>query len=389
MAFTHFNSVFVRELQRIKERPLHVILITLAIVFSYVFFLTLMNEGQPEKLPIAIVDQDGTYLSRRLAHEINATQGVSVAAVYDNHREARKAMQQQKIYAFVDIPANTYADVLAFKRPHISIYINYSYLMGGALSYKTVMTIANLASGAVQREVLRKKGVDENQIMGLIQPVVVDSHFIGNPMANYQSYLLTSILPGILGMFVVLMTTYSIGVELKERTSREWMRCSGNSIIPALLGKLLPYSFWFVLMGVLGNIVLFGFMHFPMNGSFLILTVVTILYVFAMQSLGVLFIGTFPLLRDAVCLSALYSILAFSFSGFTYPIEGMVPAMQSLSYFFPLREYYQAYVNEAIFGAGFTESYLCMVILMIYQLLPFLILTRLQNALIKQNFPIK
>ena len=109
----------------------------------------------------------------------------------------------------------------------------------------------------------------------------------------------------------------------------------------------------------------------------------------AMQSLGVLFIGTFPLLRDAVCLSALYSILAFSFSGFTYPIEGMVPAMQSLSYLFPLREYYQAYVNEAIFGAGFTQSYRCMVILLMFQLLPFLILHRLQNALIKQNFSLK
>ena len=91
-----------RELRRIfrQGQSRYLILTSLGIVFCYVFFLTLMREGQPERLPIAIVDQDGSYLSRRLCHEINATQGVRVVAVYPTHTEARRAMQRQEIYAF-------------------------------------------------------------------------------------------------------------------------------------------------------------------------------------------------------------------------------------------------------------------------------------------------
>ena len=72
----HLWNCFCRELRLIKESPRYLLLLTAGILFSYVFFLTFMHEGQPENLPIAVVDQDGSYLSRRLCHEIDATQGV-------------------------------------------------------------------------------------------------------------------------------------------------------------------------------------------------------------------------------------------------------------------------------------------------------------------------
>ena len=194
------KSIFAQALKREIKRLLYqgqaryLLLTSLGIVFCYVFFLTLMAEGQPEQLPIAIVDRDGSYLSRRLCHEINAMQGVQVVAVYNSHASARKAMQRQEIYAFLEIPKGTYNDVLSFTRPHLALYSNNAYLLSGALSYRSLATISKLASGAVQREVLRKKGYDENRIMGLIQPIELDTHLISNPTANYQPYVLTTML---------------------------------------------------------------------------------------------------------------------------------------------------------------------------------------------------
>ena len=155
-----FYSSLRRELHRIRYegQNRYLILTTLGVVFCYVFFLTLMEEGQPQRLPIAIVDEDGSYLSRRLCHEINATQGVRVVAVYGSHAEARRAMQRQEIYAFLEIPEGTYDELLSFTRPHIVLYSNNAYLLSGALSYRSLATISKLASGAVEREVLRKKG---------------------------------------------------------------------------------------------------------------------------------------------------------------------------------------------------------------------------------------
>ena len=340
-----------RELRRIfrQGQSRYLILTSLGIVFCYVFFLTLMREGQPERLPIAIVDQDGSYLSRRLCHEINATQGVRVVAVYPTHTEARRAMQRQEIYAFLEIPEGTYNEVLSFTRPHIALYSNNAYLLSGSLSYRSLSTIGKLASGAVQREVLRKKGYDERQIMGLIQPIELDTHLISNPTANYQPYVLTTMLPGMLGLSVLLLTVYMVGKERKSETLAEWL---APGVMPALLGKMAPYTFWFTLLGVLGNIVLFGWCHFELHGSFGLVVLFSLLLVLAMQSTGVFLAGMIPEPHLATCFAAIYGTLAFTMAGFSYPVTSMPPALQALSQLFPLRHYYKAVSGVSLFGCG-------------------------------------
>jgi ABC-2 type transport system permease protein len=387
--YHHFINVFKREVLRIYKHPSHLILLTLAVIFSYVFFLTLMGEGQPEKLPIGIVDEDGSYVSQRLCHEIEAMQGVHIKQVYDSHAEARDAMQRHEIFAFLEIPSGTYREVLEFRSPHISLYANQIYLLSGSLSYRSLMTICNMASGAVQREVMRKKGYSEDAIMGLIMPVELDTHQIGNPMANYECYLLTTILPGILGLMVIMLTVYVVGVELKKKTSKEWMAMAGGDIFIALGGKLLPYTFWFLFLQEVGNVVLFGGMHFPLNGSFGTLFLASLLFVIAMQASGIFLIGLIPIMRDAICLAAFWGIWGFSLSGFTYPVSAMDPPLHTICLLFPLRHYYMIYVNEAIFGGGFAQSAPYLVGLLCFIILPFTVLMRLRSALVLQNYPLK
>lgn len=382
---SNYMNVVLREIRRICAHPRHVIAAVLSIAFAYVFFLTLMQDGQPQRLPIAIVDQDGTFLSRRLCHEINATQGVEVTQVYNSHSEARKAMQRQEIYAFLEIPAGTYRDVLSFKSPHICLYANNAYLLSGTLSYKSLMTICNLASGAVQREVLRKKGYDEDKIMALIMPIEIDAHLIGNPMANYQSYLLTTILPGILGLVCLLLTVYVIGIELREGTARAWLRAAGGNMFVAIMGKLSPYALYFLLIQMLGNIVLFGFLHFPLEGSFLVLALGSLLFVLAMMSFGIFAFGLLLDLRNAVCISAFYGILGFSLSGFTYPVSGMSPALQAISVIFPLRQNYLIYTNEAIFGLPFSHVVPHLLVLMLFIGLPLAVNHRIKQRILSNE----
>ena len=357
----HLWNCFCRELGLIKESPRYLILLTAGILFSYVFFLTFMHEGQPENLPIAVVDQDGSYLSRRLCHEIDAMQGVDVVAVYNSHSEAREAMQRQEIFAFLEIPKGTYSEVLDFKTPHLALYSNNAYLLAGTLSYKTLSTIGKLTSAAVQREVMRKKGYSEDQIMGMIQPIEIDAHLISNPWGSYLPYVLTTMLPGIIGVMALLLTVYLVTNEYKLKTEIIWLSTAGGDMLKALIGKLLPYTCWFTLLGIVGNIVMFGFSHFVCLGSFFALSVTMLLFVMAMQSMGVLLAGLIPDQHLAVSIAAIYGMLSFSMSGFSYPVVSMPPALQAFSYIFPLRHYYLTYADVAMFGANFTQywSHLC------------------------------
>ncbi|MDD4849039.1 MAG: ABC transporter permease, partial [Bacteroidales bacterium] len=155
MKFNHFKAVVFRELKQMLQRPIYIYMTILAPLFCCIFLITLMDEGMPQKEPIGIIDHDNSSLSRRFVREISATQYVDVVQEYSSYQEAREAMQNGIIYAFLEIPKDYYSDVLGYRQPSISFYINNAYLVGGSLSYKDLKMMANLSGGAVQMEVLR------------------------------------------------------------------------------------------------------------------------------------------------------------------------------------------------------------------------------------------
>lgn len=341
-----------REMGRLLHEPRYLIILTAGIVFSFVFFATITKEGQPTRLPIAVVDMDGSYLSRRICHEINATSGVEVHAVYNNHSEARRAMQRGDIFAFYEIPQGTYNDLLQFRAPHFVLYVNSAYMLAGTLSYKQLATMGMLAAGAVQREVYRKKGFSDDQIMGLIQPVEYDTRTIGNPWINYSNYLMTTLIPALIAFLVVMHTAYSIARERQKRTLTNWLRRARGNTLYALIGKLIPYTCWYSLLCVTANLIMFGFMGFPFEGSWLLMVLNSILVVTAAQSAGAFIACCIPDPPLSMGISGIYSAISFSLSGFSFPVESMPPILNSFSWLFPIRHYYLNYCNIAIFGNG-------------------------------------
>ena len=342
-----------RELRRIWHSPRYLVILTLAAVLSFVFFATMTQEGQPQKLHVGVVDLDHSYLSRRLCHELEATQGVSVAAVYDNHTEARMAMQRGEIFAFYEIPAGTYNELLQFHAPRFSLYTNQSYLLAGSLSYRQLATMGKLAAGAVQREVLRKKGYKDDAIMGLIQPVALETHPVGNTKASYCIYLMTTLIPGIIALLALLHTAYVIGRERQERTVKSWMRKAGGDALKAMWGKALPYSCYYSMLLLLANVIMYGPMGMPLEGSWLLLALHSVLLIVAGQSAAMFLMGCVPDPSVAMSLTSAYATLSFTMCGFSFPVDAMPLPMQSFSLMFPLRHYFLAMRDIAFFGNGF------------------------------------
>jgi len=109
----------------------------------------------------------------------------------------------------------------------------------------------------------------------------------------------------------------------------------------------------------------------------------------ASQCVGILMIGIFPVLRDGLSFASLYGVLAFSFSGFSFPIEGMHPLLQGLSVLFPLRYHFKIYQTLALNGFGWQYVAFDFVSLVLFLSLPFLICIRLKKAMIFQCYPKK
>ena len=104
------------------------------------------------------------------------------------------------------------------------------------------------------------------------------------------------------------------------------------------------------------------------------------LLVLASESVAVLIIGCVPVCRFALSIGALYSVLGLSLTGFTLPVEAMPAGLRGLTMMYPLRYYYEMYVQCGVFGSGFGQWYIYVVALLLFCFLPFLVLRRLKHA---------
>ena len=381
--------VMVRELHIMFARPLYLFASVGVMLLSTFFFLTLMQGGTAEQMPIAVVDMDQTSIARRLIHEMQATPSVDICLVTSSYPEAREAMQQGHLYGIFVIREGFYRDLVSLKRPQIDFYVTNSYTVGGNTAYKQMLTMANLVSGAFQREVLRKKGLPDDVIMHRIQPLAIEGHMVANPWGNYSVYLVSTILPGILGLICLMLTIFAIGFELTSRSSHTWLRVAGGNYTVAMIGKLIPYTLIYLILGIGCHVILFRFAGFPVYGSTARLMFGLVLFIFAMEALGITLIGLLPTLRDALSIGALYSMLGFSLSGFTYPQMAMLPPVKAISYMEPLRHYYLIYVNEALMAAPVENSIPNMLALTVFMLASLCVAPRLHRALVYWNYPLK
>lgn len=375
-----------RETYRIATKPMYLFCIIIAPIFCFVFFSTLMSKGLPTDMPAGVVDLDNTATTRNIIRNLDAFQHIEITAHYSSVTEARKAMQRGEIYSFYYIPKGTTEKALAGRQPKVSFYINYSYLIAGSLLYKDERTMSELASAAVGQATLLAKGATEAQAMAFLQPIVIETHALNNPWLNYSVYLNNTFAPGVLMLLIFMVTVFSIGVEIKERTAREWLRLGNNSIWISLGGKLLPHTLIFFLMGILYNVYLYGFLHFPCNSGILPMLFATLCLVLASQGMGILMIGTLPTLRLGLSFASLWGVLSFSMCGLSFPLMGMHPTLQALANLFPLRHYFLIYVDQALNGYPMIYSWTNYVALLLFMLLPFLVAHRLKEALIYYKY---
>lgn len=374
-------SIFLRELRRLAVQPIYWFCMVIAPLFCYFFFTSLMHEGLPESLPLGVVDEDHTVTSRNLVRNLDAFQMTDVVKTYSNVTEARKAVQQGHIYGFYLIPQGTTSEAQSQRLPTISFYTNYSYLVAGSLLYRDMRTMSELASGAASRTVLYAKGATERQAMAYLQPVVIDMHAVGNPWLNYNVYLSNVIIPGMLGLFIFMITVYGLGTELKFNTADELMQRSGGSVIVAVTGKLIPQLLVFLLSGTLYVLYLYAYLHFPCHCGLARMWCIMALFVMACQGMGVFMFTMFPTLRLGLSFASLWGVISFSISGMSFSVMAMHPILQGIANLFPLRHYFLLYVNSALDGYPLANAWPFVLALLAFALLPWPCMFRLKKVL--------
>ena len=371
-----------RECRILRKNHIYGFCMVVFPLLAMIFFTSLMDEGLPEDMPVGVVDLDNTSTSRSLVRRLDAFQNSRVVARYPSVADARRAVQENQIYAFLYIPKGTTDDLLSSRQPKISFYYNMASIMSGALLMKDLKVISNLGSAAVGQATMRAKGYTPEQISAFLQPIRLDLHQVANPWTNYNLYLSTVFVPGVMMLFMFLISAYSLGMELKFQRGQEWLGMADNRIVVAILGKFLPQALIFLVLIFFYEFYIYHVLHFPHLGGWWRIVLLAVLQVFASIGFGIFAFGLMPSLRMSMSVCSLWAVLSFSLAGSAFPVMAMDGAIQAMTWLFPLRHYYMLYQITVFNGYPFIDAWFHLVGLVAFTLLPWFVIRKIKNAML-------
>ena len=355
------------------------------VVFPFMlvlFFTTMLDEGIPQDLPIGVVDQDNSTTSRGLIRNLDAMQTSRVIYRFANITEARNAMQEGKVYAYIYIPDGTASKLLAGRQPKISYYYTMTCMTAGSMASKDMKTIGMLGSAGVGKAMLSAKGASPTQIKAALQPITIDAHMIANPEGSYNYSLTTVFVPGILMLFMALLSAYALGMEMKFDTGKEWLARADGNIVVAIIGKYIIHALIFLLVIFLYQYYIFNVLHFPHLGGTWSIVRLTVLQVVSSLGFGIFSFGLMPSLRMSMSVCSLWYVLSLSMCGSAFPIAGMDPPLQAISWLFPLRHYWMLYQATVLNGFPVIDVWFHLVALVAFTLLPWFVIRKVKNAML-------
>lgn len=380
-------TISLREFRHYLRRPLLLFCLLVAPIITIVFFTSLMSGGLPKDLPAAVVDMDDTQVTRNFIRTMDAMEQTEIVAHFHNFSEAREAMQKGQIYAFFYIPKGLTEEAVSSKQPHVSFYTNETYFIPSALLMKDMRMAAEMLGIAITRESLYGRGMTPDQAMGILQPIVIEKHPLGNPYLNYSVYLSNIILPGILFILTMLCSSYVIGEEWKLGRQRQTFKEAGCSAVVALVGKLLPVTLIYSLFILFIDVYLYRYLEFPCQCGIFPMWLWGVMGVMASQGLAILAFGIFAgQMRFSMSVCSLWGILGLSLSGFTFPVSAMHPVLQYACNLFPLRHYYLIYVNQALNGYSIGYVWVNVLMLLAFMLIPLIVIHRYQKAFLLTDY---
>ena len=372
-------AIMRRSVLQIVRRPIYWAGFFFLPLLGFLFMGTMLNKGLPTRVPAAIVDKDGTSLSRDITQTLGGMQMVHLTHESNSYSDARKLLQEGKIYGFFLIPENFQSDLLSGRKPVITFYTNMTYFVPGSMLFKTFKSTALYSKAGVAMQIISSAGFESPNAAAMLQPINIQTRGIGNPTLNYGVYLGNSFVPCILQLMIMLITCFSLGQEIKYGTSVRLMQMANGSIVKALFGKLFPQTvIWWVIIFFM-TAWLYRYNHYPMNGSWGWFGLSQMLFVLASQGMALIIFGALPNLRLSLSVSALLGILSFSLAAFSFPVQSMYSAMGIFSWILPIRYNFLIYIDQALNGIPVYYSRVWFAAYFAFLILPFTLMWNIKR----------
>ena len=361
-----FWLVFWREVGWLRRRPFLLGLSTIVPLAQMAFLAAIFSAGLATRLPIGVLDLDGSDLSRSIIRMVDATPNSAVAVRVGDLAEGRGLILSGKIHGLLLLPLNLQRDVFAGRRPEVVFFYNTQTLTVGNLTVRGINAAVPTAEAGIRLALRTAEGEPLDLAEADLQPIPVQTNALFNPTLNYVFFLLTALIPSILQVIMVTTTSYSVGLDVETPHRLHILRRLGGGLWPAMAGKILPYTVLFLLVLGLSDILLVVGLELPLRGHVGILILAGLLFILSCQFLGALLALVLKPLASAVSIGTLLTAPAFGFMGIGFPRLGMSAFAYGYGSLLPGTWYLTARIDQTVRGTPVDLSWKPVLILLAF-----------------------
>lgn len=340
--------------QVIRDEGVFMFFIVVPLAYPLLYSWIYNNETVHD-VPVAVVDQSHSHLSRQFIRDCDATPDVHVAYHAEDLDEAKSLVSRQLVKGIYLIPSDFATRINRMEQGVVNVYCDMSLMLTYKAIFQTAMAVSQKMGKEMQVKLSGNYTNREDAVT--VQPLAYDDIALFNPSGGYGS----CILPGVL--ILILQQTLVLGIGMAAGTTRE--RSRYGNLIPddknykgvyrIVGGKALCYGMVYAVMAAYLTLVVPKLFSFPLliNGKDLLLIMVP--YVIACIFFGMT-VSSFVRYRENVMLIMVFvSVPLLFLSGVSWPQSNIPSFWRGVSWLFPSTFGIRAYVRMNSMGASFNQ----------------------------------
>ncbi|HHW01831.1 MAG TPA: ABC transporter permease [Thermoanaerobacterales bacterium] len=339
--------MFVDELKSILKQPMIAFIIFAGPVLLTLLFGGVYIHNYLEDIPVAVLDEDNTSLSRNIIRQFDENERFYVKYYCSSRDELKGKIDSREVYMGIYIPRDFYKDINTRKSTSVLILVDGTNMVIGNTAYAAAANIVQTMAAGVQIKLLEASGMLPEEAKKMAMVFQFNDRMLYDPRLTYMNYLIL----GFVSVFLQQVMVSSLGLSVIEDRA---VLAKGNTFLKLII-KILAFSLFsvpsiFISIGIVHSIF-----KVPVRGDLSIILLMCIAFVFAVSCPTVIIASLTGDKLKFYQLSFMLSLPTFVSSGYVWPKDQMPHALlMIIKALWPLIYFHKPFADVIFKGVPFS-----------------------------------
>ena len=341
--------------QIFKDEGVIIFFFVVPLVYPLLYSWIYNNEVVRE-VPVVVVDNSHSQLSRKFIRMCNASPDVKVVAYVDDMDEGKMLIGRNVARALYYIPSDFQTRIYRMEQATISVDCDMSLVLTYKAAYQTALMVSQEMNSEIQIQLAGKYTKREEQIQA--KPLEADGQALFSPAGGYGSFVLPAVL------MLIIQQTLVLGIGLSAGTARESNRFQNlvppdrryyHGMFRVVFGKAMCYLMIYILMGAWLTIIVPRLFHFPCLAHWQDLLAIMLPYTLACIFFGMTVSCLVRYRENVMLIMVFVSVPLLFLTGVSWPQTEIPGFWQGVSSLFPSTFGVRAYIRLNSMGGTLSD----------------------------------